>query len=79
MANDCMDQYNDVCKDEFQKLHDRFDRLDDSIRGNGKEGLVTRVVKNEQRHKLLLWVLTTEAGLLAMIIGKLIYDHLSMY
>ena len=79
MAKDCIDQYNDVCKDEFKKLHDRFDKLDESIRGNGKEGLVVRILKNEQRHKLLFWVLTVETGTILTIIGKLIYNHFTVH
>ncbi len=43
-------------RDEFAEVKGMINRLDEAIRGNGKEGLVTRVVKNEQRHKLLFWV-----------------------
>ncbi len=80
MAKDsCYDQYNDICKDEFAELKTMVKSVDDAIRGNGKEGLVTRIVKNEQRHKLLFWVLTVEAGMILTIIGKLIYNHFTVH
>ena len=77
MTKSCDDQYTDVCKDEFKRLHDRFDVLDNSIRGNGKEGLVTRIVKTELYNRLFVWVLSAQTAFILTIVGKLIYDHLS--
>ncbi len=77
MAKDCDDQYDDVCKGEFAELKAMVTSVDNAIRGNGKEGLVTRIVKMELYNRLFVWVLGTETGLLACVIGKLIYDHLS--
>jgi len=73
------DQYNDICKAEFAELKTMIRAVDTAIRGNGKEGLVTRVVKNEQRHKLLIWVTIAEVGVLLTLAGKLLYDHLTTH
>ena len=64
-------------KEEFAVLKGMIMKLDESIRGNGKEGLLVRVVKNEQRHKLLLWILASEAMVLCGLIGRLVYNYLS--
>ena len=71
------EQYHNVCKDEFAEIKDMIRAVDNAIRGNGKEGLTTRVVKNEQRHKLLFWVMSAEVGVLLTLVGKIVYDQLS--
>lgn len=54
-------QYQNVCKNEFQELHTKLDRMDIAIRGNGKVGLMTRLDRLEQerlfRSKLMWFIL----------------------
>ncbi len=49
----------------LEKMDEKIDRLDEAVRGNGKEGLATRTSKAEQVIKLLLWVAAIQA--LAMV------------
>jgi hypothetical protein len=74
------DQYEDVCKDAFAGLHDKLDKMDEAIRGNGKPGIQTRLDRLEQdklsRSKIvwfIIGVLTTIAGSVttAMIVRAL--------
>ena len=71
------EQYEMICRDEFAEIKTMIRAIDNAIRGNGKEGLAIRVVKNEERHKLLFWVMSAQAAVLLTLLGKLIYDHLS--
>ena len=42
-------QYENICKDEFAQVHTKLDKLDESIRGNGKPGILVRLDRLEQR------------------------------
>ena len=42
------DQYQDVCRGEFEEIRRKLDSIDESLRGNGKPGLKQRVDQNEQ-------------------------------
>ncbi len=77
MAKDCGEHYNEVCKGEFAELKNAITSVDDAIRGNGKEGLVTRIVKTELYNRLFVWVLSVQTAFILTIVGKLIYNHLS--
>ena len=70
-----MAKENDWIKDEFTEIKSTLSRIDEAIRGNGKEGLMIRVAKNEMRHKLLFWVTTTMILAVIGIGSKLIIDH----
>lgn len=66
------DQYEKVCKDEFSGLHEKLDKMDEAIRGNGKPGIQTRLDRLEQdklyRSKVTWFVIgamTTIAGSIA--------------
>ena len=53
-------QYENICKDEFAGLHKKLDTLDESIRGNGKPGINTRVDRLEQaarKRERLFWMI----------------------
>ena len=64
-------------RDEFVEVKEMINRVDIAVRGNGKEGLVTRIVKVEQIAKLLCWVgAIISVPVIAMAI-KTIYDHLA--
>ena len=57
---DCHDQYTAVCKDEFDGLHAKLDRMDVAIRGNGKPGIQVRLDRLEQdakRQSKLIWLM----------------------
>ena len=63
------DQYTQVSKNEFQSIHTKLDKLDESIRGNGKPGLQTRLDRIE-RFQHGLWFLcgaAVTAGIAAAV------------
>ena len=37
------EQYTDVCRSEFAAIRRSIEKLDESIRGNGKPGITTRL------------------------------------
>lgn len=51
------EQYESVCKDEFCQLHEKLDRMDEAIRGNGKPGIQVRLDRLEQ-YRLLRTTVT---------------------
>jgi hypothetical protein len=53
-------QYENICKDEFAGLHRKLDSLDESIRGNGKPGINTRLDRLERaarKRERLFWMI----------------------
>lgn len=63
------DQYETVCKGEFQAIHGKLDRLDEAIRGNGKPGIQLRLDRLESAQAArsrLLWVIIGAAVALAV-------------
>ena len=63
------EQYDNICKGEFGELHTKLDRMDESIRGNGKPGLNTRLDRLEQdakRQARLIWLVVGSAVTLAV-------------
>ena len=63
------EQYDNICKGEFGELHTKLDRMDESIRGNGKPGLNTRLDRLEQdakRQARLIWLEVGSAVTLAV-------------
>ena len=62
------EQYEDTCKGQFGELHVKLDRMDESIRGNGKPGINTRLDRLEQdakRQARLIWLVVGSAVTLA--------------
>ena len=54
------EQYEKICKGEFEKVHTKLDRLDVAIRGNGKIGLTGRIDRLEQaeaRRSRMYWLM----------------------
>ncbi len=41
------DQYDRVCKGQFDSIHVKLDKLDEAIRGNGKPGIQLRLDRLE--------------------------------
>ncbi len=46
-------QYESVCRHEFDRLHTKLDKLDEALRGNGKPGHEQRISNLEARHKFM--------------------------
>jgi hypothetical protein len=62
------EQYENICKGEFASVHTKLDRMDESIRGNGKPGINTRLDRLEQdakRQARLIWLVVGAAVTLA--------------
>ncbi len=58
MSDDC--ENTEHCRQSFKVLFQKFDRLDEAIRGNGKVGIVIRLDRLEQRARRqgkLIWLL----------------------
>ncbi len=73
MAKEPTEQWS--IKDEILEMKTVLDRVDVAIRGNGKEGLVTRVVKLEQVAKLLIWIAVVLFVPVAGLVIKTVYEH----
>ena len=61
MNGTCDHDDRDECARKFDLLFEKIDRLDESIRGNGKPGIVVRLDRLEQSEMSrgkLLWLLT---------------------
>jgi len=69
MTNQCKNtQYVDICKGEFALLHNKLDKIDVSLRGNGKPGITTRIDRLEQDRvgrSRLVWLLIGIVGTFA--------------
>ncbi len=53
------DRFDDICKPEFESIHTKLDKLDESIRGNGKPGIQLRLDRLESAEAVrsqLLWI-----------------------
>jgi hypothetical protein len=63
-VSDCDTRYDRVCKGEFVSINDKLDKLDESIRGNGKPGISLRLDRLEQdakRQSKLIWLIAGSA------------------
>ena len=61
------EQY-EICRREFSEIHAKLDRLDESIRGNGKPGIQFRLGRLESAEAIrsrLLWAITVATVTLA--------------
>ncbi len=71
------DRFDDVCKPEFESIHTKLDKLDESIRGNGKPGIQLRLDRLESAEAVrsrLLWIIAMATVTLALgAIWKLIF------
>ncbi len=64
-------------RDEFAEVKELIRAVDVAVRGNGKEGLCTRVVKLEQIAKLLCWIAAAMSIPVFAQIGITIYKHMN--
>ena len=63
------EQYDRVCRGEFASIHTKLDRMDESIRGNGKPGIQLRLDRLEAAEAVrsrLLWIIAGAAATLAV-------------
>jgi hypothetical protein len=61
------------CKDHFEGIHHKLDKLDEAVRGNGKPGILIRLDRLEQdakRQAKLVWLVVGAAvtGLVSTLI-----------
>ena len=69
--NDCTQ--TEQCQKHFEAIHSKLDRLDESIRGNGKPGILIRLDRLEQdarRQGRLVWIVVAAAitGLVSTLV-----------
>jgi len=69
-------QYENICKDEFTQVHTKLDKLDESIRGNGKPGILVRLDRLEQRdakRNKFFWIVVGSliSAAILFVIGKI--------
>lgn len=62
-------------RDEFAEVKETLPRIDEAIKGNGKEGLVTRIVKLEQVAKVLIWLAVALSLPVIGLLVKAVYTH----
>ena len=63
------DQYERVCKAEFAAVHEKLDRMDVAIRGNGKPGIQVRLDRLEsvdRSRSRVVWIIAGAAATLAV-------------
>jgi hypothetical protein len=66
--NQCVQNDNDSCS-QFDELHNKLDRLDHAIRGNGEPGINIRLDRLEQnaiRHARWMWLIAG-AGVTSLV------------
>ena len=59
----------DQCQNQFESIHNKLDRLDEAIRGNGKPGIQLRLDRLEAAEKSrakLIWIIVGAAATLAV-------------
>ena len=64
----CNQQFENVCKPEFEAINGKLDRLDEAIRGNGKPGIQLRLDRLEAAERTrgkLIWLIAGAAVTLA--------------
>ncbi|HOD84957.1 MAG: hypothetical protein BWX88_05193 [Planctomycetes bacterium ADurb.Bin126] len=64
----CNQQFESVCKPEFEAINEKLDRLDEAIRGNGKPGIQLRLDRLEAAERArgkLIWLIAGSAVSLA--------------
>lgn len=66
------------CQGHFESIHDKLDRLDEAVRGNGRPGIQLRLDRLEQdakRQSKLTWLIigatvtALASGLVAWVTG----------
>jgi len=71
------DQYDRVCRGQFDSIHVKLDKLDEAIRGNGKPGIqlrLDRLESAEATRSRLLWIIAGSTVTLALgAVWKLIF------
>lgn len=69
-------QYDSICKDHFEKIHERLKSIDDTIRGNGTSGLNARMAMVEEHIKTVksntTRIKATLYGVAVMAIGMML-------
>jgi hypothetical protein len=66
--NQCAQNDNGMCK-QLEQLHEKLDRLDHAIRGNGEPGInirLDRLEQNAMRHARWMWLIAG-AGVTSMV------------
>jgi len=70
-------QYERVCKNHFESIQAKLDRLDEAVRGNGKPGIqlrLSRLEGAEATRSRLLWLIAVSTVTLALgAVWKLIF------
>ncbi len=69
-------QYENICKDEFGQIHVKLDKLDESIRGNGKPGILVRLDRLERetaKRNKFFWVVAGAlvSAIILWVMGKI--------
>ena len=71
-----VDQYERVCKHEFVEIGGKLDRIDASLRGNGKTGINTRLDRLEQDAKRISRVVWIVCGAVVTGVVALLFNVL---
>ena len=72
------EQYNNVCKREFQDIKKSLGLIDKSLRGNGTVGMVVRIDRLERAEAIrskLLWIIT--ASVVGLLVAAVWYAVVS--
>ena len=71
------EQYESVCRNEFNSISRKLDKLDEALRGNGKPGIQLRLARLEMaeatRSRLLYIIATATVTLAVGALWKLFF------
>ena len=68
-------EFRAACGREFAEIHQKLDRLDEAIRGNGKPGIALRLDRIEQDARRLGRLVWLAAGSALTAIASLLAAH----
>ena len=57
---DCAEQYERVCRVQFERIIAKLERIDEALRGNGGPGIkvrLDRLERSEQTRRRMVWAL----------------------
>lgn len=56
---ECKDRYEEICKEKFESIEKKQDKMLEILTGNGKDGMTVRIAKMEQIIKALCIVVSS--------------------
>jgi len=65
----------EICERQFRSIHEKLDRLDKAIRGNGVVGIMVRLDRLEQVNSVTMRLAWMVVGGVIVVAGKYLMEH----